>query len=268
MSKHAVSNEIRVIVINRKKDTERRKVMSERLDALGLEHEFLEAVDGHSFEAHAAPEYDGKKRRRYFGRDLTAGEIGCLLSHRAVCQKMVDENIPLALVLEDDTYFKEDLPAVLEALLKTNIAWDMVRFLNWDKIFKGPHRILSSLVGDYKLARVQATPGGAYAYVLTRHSAEVMLRFTKKNWLPIDALQGRCWETGLNILVTKPTPAFADFDVPSTIGDGRFDKKITATGLTRVLFPIFRFCFKFGSGFAKRRYFKSTEMLDKQGKGI
>ncbi|MFT6556165.1 MAG: glycosyl transferase family 25 [Sneathiella sp.] len=255
MMNNALSDKIRVIVINRAKDVDRRKVMTERLNALGLRHEFFEAVDGHSFNAHEAPEYDGRKRRLHFGRDLSSGEIGCLLSHRGVCQKMVAEDIPLALVLEDDTFFKPDFPQVLESLLATDVAWDMIRFLNWDKIFRGAHRVLGPLNPGYELARIQATPGGAYAYLLTRHAAEEMVRHTERNWLPIDSLQGRGWQTGLNVLVTKPSPVAADFDVPSTIGEGRFEKKATVTGLTRLVFPLFRFWFKCENGLGKRFHY-------------
>ena len=264
MQRHPVSHKIRIFVINRKKDADRRADMSERLNALGLAHEFFEAVDGHNMDALEAPEYDGPKRRLYFGRDLSVGEIGCLLSHRAVYKKIVDEQIPLTLILEDDTHFKPEFPDVLQAIIETAGKWDMVRFLDRQKIFKAPHRILKQLNEKYALARVRGVPGGAYAYLLTSHAADTLLSKTQKNSVQIDIVHGRHWETGLNALVTKPSPVSPDFDIPSTIGDSRFDKEITVTGLTRLIFPIFRFCFKINSSLRSRAYFAKMQQADRQ----
>ena len=262
MQIHPVSHQVRVFVINRAKDADRRADMSKRLEALGLAHQFFEAVDGHNMDAYAAPEYDGVTRRRYFGRDLSVGEIGCMLSHRAVYKKIVDEQIPLTLILEDDTHFKPEFSDILQEIVATAGQWDMVRFLDRKKIFKGPHRLLHKLSGDYALARVRGVPGGAYAYLLTQNAAETLLSKTQKNSVQIDIIHGRHWETGLNTIVTKPSPVSPDFEIPSTIGETRFDKKITVSGLTRVLFPFFRFCFKINTSLQSRRYYAKMRKSD------
>lgn len=262
MSKNVIADQIRILVINREKDVARRAAMTERLNAIGLSHEFFSAIDGHTFDTLKAPEYDGEKRRRFFGRDLSPGEIGCLLSHRGIAQKMVAEDIPLVLVLEDDTFLAPDLPDVLTSLLDGDREWDMIRFVNWEKVFKGPHRIIGPLTPKYELTSVLATPGGAYGYLLTRHAAEVIVEHTEKNWLPIDALFGRCWDTGLDIFLTKPSPVVADFDVPSTIGDDRFDKSFKASPFTKFKYKFFRLWYKLTSGLSKRRHFARTKARD------
>lgn len=45
---------------------------------------------------------------------LTKGEIGCALSHISIYKKMIDENIPLALVLEDDAVLLAGVNAVIK----------------------------------------------------------------------------------------------------------------------------------------------------------
>lgn len=262
MSNHPVSGKLQIFVINRDKDAERRIDMSKRLGALGLEFEFFQAVDGHKIDAYSVPEYDGEKRRLYFGRDLSVGEIGCLLSHRAVYKKIVEEKIPLTLILEDDTHFKQDFPDLLEEILKTTGRWDLIRFLDRQKIFKAPHRILKQLTNTYSLARVRGVPGGAYAYLVTENAAAVLLEKTKKNSVQIDIVHGRHWETGLNALVTKPSPVSPDLQIPSTIGETRFDKEVTVSGLTRLLFPFFRFCFKINSSLRARIYYMKKHRED------
>ncbi|MBE7638252.1 hypothetical protein GUA87_15450 [Sneathiella sp. P13V-1] len=264
MQKHPVSDQLQIFVINRKKDAERRANMSKRLGDLGLEFEFFEAVDGHQIDAYSVPEYDGEKRRLYFGRDLSIGEIGCILSHRAIYRKITDERIPLTLILEDDTHFKEDFPDVLEALVRESKKWDMIRFLDRKKIFKAPYRILKQLTETYSLARVRGIPGGAYAYLVTSRAAEVLYNNTKRNSVQIDIIHGRHWETGLDVLVTKPSPVSPDLEIPSTIGETRFDKEITVSGFKRLIFPVFRFCFKVNSSIRSRWYFAKKKQADRR----
>lgn len=245
-------NSLPTYIINRKKDAERRQVMSDRLEDMGLNYKFFEAVDGHAFNAHESELYDGGRRRRYFGRDLTVGEIGCLLSHRAIYEMMVEKKTSRALILEDDTIFDTDFPVVLQAVLNISVEWDLVRFLNSKKILKSSHRVINKDVGGYALYQIQATPGGAFAYILTLKAAKELLLHTQKNWLPIDIWHGWVWKTNLKVLSMLPSPVRADFDISSTIGDLRFDKTIQTKGFERVVFPFHRFWFKIYSSVCKR----------------
>ena len=67
--------------------------MTERLNPLGVNYSFIEAVNGSALDLKTLPVYDGARRRMLFGRDMSKGELGCLLSHRAIYQKIVDEKI-------------------------------------------------------------------------------------------------------------------------------------------------------------------------------
>ena len=61
---------------------------------------------------------------------LTAGELGCALSHLRIYKKMIDEKIETALILEDDCEllpaFKDILPEILIHVKK----WDIVQILH------------------------------------------------------------------------------------------------------------------------------------------
>lgn len=262
MKQSPTAESLPIFIINRAKDTTRRQAMSERLDLLGLKYQFFEAVDGHSFDAHNVPEYDGNRRRQYFGRDLTSGEIGCLLSHRAIYKMMIEENVEHALVLEDDTIFQPNFPEVLSTVLEGDLQWDILRFLNATKILQSPHRLLNSLPSGHNLYSIQATPGGAYAYILSKHAAKRLLEHTERNWLPIDMMHGWCWRTKLRVVTMLPSPVVADYDVESTIGEQRFDKTLHVSGGVKLLFPLYRRWFKFSSGVGKRYAYR---ILSKKG---
>jgi len=45
---------------------------------------------------------------------ITPGQVGCALSHVSVYRRMIDGNVPVALVLEDDIDMDPGFPAVLE----------------------------------------------------------------------------------------------------------------------------------------------------------
>ncbi len=255
-----------IYIINMVKDVDRKNSMIDRLNKLNIDAEFIEAVDGRKMtEAEISNIYDSKKRKRYFGRDLTKGEIGCLLSHRKIYSKMVDENIDIAVILEDDVIFEPDFKEALEAICSSNIKWDVIRFLGSEKIYKRGCRKITNLGNTrYKFARLPTTPGGAHGYIITLKAAKVMLSHMQKNWIPIDTLQGRCWETKLETLVLYPAPLYPNPDEESVIGnDERFDKTIKLKGVDRMIYPFTRLWFKLCENIGKRKVYFGSWFKDK-----
>ncbi|PHQ69030.1 MAG: hypothetical protein COB93_09075 [Sneathiella sp.] len=253
-----------VFVINRPKDADRRTDMEERLGRVGVFPEFFDAVDGYALDINTLPDYDREKRRRYFGKDLGHGEIGCLLSHRSLYQKMVDENIERAVILEDDVFLDRSFRQVLEDIQRVDLNWDVIRFVGHGKVFDVGYRRLASLSSPYWLTRVPTSPSGAYAYMLTQNAAKTFLRFMQKNWVPVDIVHSRAWETGLETLLVHPSPVTPDLVSPSTIGDARFDKSPAISGLTKFLHPFYRFWYKLSNGAGKRLLYILTGPKDRK----
>src|SRR4051812_39632643 len=117
-----------VFVINLELSADRRANMSALLEPLHINYSFFKAVNGHALDIDSLPAYAKTRRRLAFGRDLTKGEIGCLLSHRAVYQHMVDNNIDRALVLEDDVEIEPNFPQIIEEIIQSPVQWDVIRF--------------------------------------------------------------------------------------------------------------------------------------------
>lgn len=253
-------------VINLPKDQKRRDMMQKRLDEAGVPYEFFEAVNGYELGPDDMGFYDSKKRCRYFGRDLMPGELGCLLSHYKIYEKMDKENIPYAVVLEDDVIFEEDFDEVLQALLDSDVEWDVIRFLGSKKIYRRGCRKIAPLTGRYGLARLPTAPGGAHGYLLSLNAARTMLSHMQRNWLPIDTLQGRTWETGLETLVVYPAPLYPDAGAGSTIGDERFDKTVKLQGWEKMLFPVFRAWFRLTETLGKKYVYWSAWPRDSRRK--
>ncbi|GJL85990.1 MAG: glycosyl transferase [Micavibrio sp.] len=239
---------IPVFVINMPRSTERRKSAEERLKAARLDYHFIEGVDGKALDFDH-PHYDRNKRLRYFGRDLLEAEIGCLLSHRKIYQKMIEENIEQALIFEDDVILKEkNFTELLDSIMNSKTSWDIIRFI----VPKRSHKIVTQITPEYSLGRVYGTQGGAFGYMITLKAAKKMVEHTERFWLPIDTIHGRTWETGLDVKYLLPCPITTDEEIPSTIGDKRFDKTIQLQNRQKALYPFFRAWHKLNDNIGKR----------------
>ena len=100
---------IPVFVISLPDCHDRRARISAALDGLGLPFGFSDAVDGREG---LPPEYQSlidRAATRKKGRILTDAEFACALSHINVYRRIVADEIPYALVLEDDAVPQPDL---------------------------------------------------------------------------------------------------------------------------------------------------------------
>ena len=105
---------IPVFVISLADSIDRRNSITKYLDIHGILFEFVDAVDGRKG---LPTEYEnqidrGKSLCR--GRKLSDTEFACALSHMKVYQKIVSNNIPWTLILEDDALPQFDLVPYLE----------------------------------------------------------------------------------------------------------------------------------------------------------
>ncbi|MGB0919685.1 MAG: glycosyltransferase family 25 protein [Alphaproteobacteria bacterium] len=243
----------RTFVISLPEATERQAYIREHLGALGLPFEFFEAVDGRGFDVPNHPAYDATRRRRWFGRDLKPGELGCFLSHRGIYEKMVRDDIPMAFIVEDDVILQDTTFALLADLQRVKTSFDIVRFLGTPKHHTARQKILEELpTKPYTLNRLYGMPGGAYAYVITQGGARKMLSAMDRTAFPIDTLMGREWVHGARGLIVMPSPAYADMKTASYIGEARFDKdELDVTGLAHAFYPLTRAVYKMREGIMK-----------------
>jgi glycosyl transferase family 25 len=84
-----------------KSSTARRQQIDARLQNLGIDYHFFDAIDGHLLSAKEL-ERLAPPSSLLFDRSLTSGEIGCATSHFAVIRQFVGEEYDFACVLEDD----------------------------------------------------------------------------------------------------------------------------------------------------------------------
>jgi len=165
---------MKVFAINLPQRKDRKTHITNECAQHGIDVEIIEAVNGKNLseEELQTQVYD------WPACYLTQGEIGCALSHLAVYQRMIDEQHPVALVLEDDAVFDESINEVLQAIeaLETHNTQPQVYLLTpsdyYFDSFKKPltaHHTLNKIADAYL----------ASSYVLNLAAAKALHTFQK-----------------------------------------------------------------------------------------
>lgn len=172
---------MKIFVISMEKSKERRAIIAERLNQLGLSFEFYDAIDGHSLT-----ESEIILSTREPNYAIERGEVGCSLSHLSVYAKMVALNISSALIIEDDAILSQELPCVLEQLEKRAYDKPLITLLTQtDQFIASP---LLQLGNTYCVHRfIEGT--GAYGYIINNKAAKKLINFLYPVWLVSDRWQ-------------------------------------------------------------------------------
>lgn len=169
-------------VINLDSSFERYESTVKQLKQLGLTAERFSAVYGKNLTAEQVEAcYDRHLNKSLFRRPLSPGEIGCYLSHRALWQRMVDENIAVAIVLEDDIEVEPGFPDVL-ALVERLQQWDMIK-LSDNRNGQGYQSL--PLTADYRLVNFRKVPNCTTGYAISLQGAKKLLA-RPKIFRPVD----------------------------------------------------------------------------------
>lgn len=254
---------IPVFVISLPEAYDRRARIEKIFADLNLDFEFIDAVDGRQFDVINHPLYNANKRLAFYGRHLNGGEIGCLLSHKKIYQKIVDENIEHALIFEDDVILRENFLPVLQKILTLDIPFDAIRFFGSPKLERIKARNICNIDDTHNLVRHTGMPGGAHATLMTKSGAQKLLKHLDKTAYPIDALMGRNWLTGLNWYTVRPGLAAQDLSFDSAIGDGRFLPDLDVKGAAKILYPLTRGWFKLSENACKKYWYYKNYLKDK-----
>lgn len=159
-------------IVNLPKDKKRKEYIIDIVDKYPiLDYEFVDAVYGKELSIDETNSlFDTSTAYKRYGRNLNPGEIGCTLSHFKCYRKLVDENIPYALILEDDITIIRDFSLIddIARSLPCNQPW--VLFLSADYWFTR-RKIFNS---ELSIASVYDAVG-TYAYIINRCGAELLL---------------------------------------------------------------------------------------------
>lgn len=211
-------------VINLERDSERRDYMRTQLSTLGITAEFVPAVDGRKMDASGWKTYDRNKTLRIYGVEMMATEIGCYLSHFNIYERMIRENIPVALIMEDDIVCTPSLPTIIEDLIAgPNPEWLVVRFESQRGRVREPKKpefkgISVKKLRGGELYRLGTHVLGFGAYLIRKEGAQRMLEYGNPIFMPVDQTMDRYHENGIAPYIVRPLPVYQKPEMESRIG--------------------------------------------------
>lgn len=249
---------MKIFVINLESEQSRMQKIKQQLDSLGLEFERFPAVMGRELTQSQISElYDPQKAVQELGRELRLAEIGCSASHMAIYRKIVDENIPISLIIEDDAIISPQIKALLTeiegATTKTNweylslnytlFDWKTLRdfrvyaYQNFFQKYKFFQAIIHWSWGlfyavlDWLLLMMAKVRGGGFmhipaykpmyltgGYLITLQGAKKLLNIHTKLFLPADVfVEYARKRAGLKFYVQVPMLIRQDANLESSV---------------------------------------------------
>jgi len=195
---------MKVFVINLRADKEKKNRMIKILSKFSFKYNFIEAFDGKKISIKKFYGYNDFKRKLFFGRSLLPKELGILESHKKILQIIVKKNIRQALIFEDDISFNDKFEKYLNLIIKNDYPWELVRFLESEKLNMAFGKKVVKLDDNVSLKRFPKLYGGAHAYLINNSGARKILEQIKNFYYPIDLIMAETWKKNLNSLVCNP----------------------------------------------------------------
>lgn len=218
-------------VISLPRDEERRAHMQAQLSTLALSAEFIPAVDGRTLGGAELAAYDRQRALQVYGVEMMPTEIGCFLSHYRLYERMLREDLDVALIMEDDLEIKPEFPAILADLLADPAPpWLVVRFESQRGRVREPRtrkdrgttvRQLSA--GE--LVKLNIHVLGLGAYLIRSEGAQRMVAYGRQIFMPIDQAMDRFWESGIEPYVVRPMQVRQRPDLVSRIGTRAYERR-------------------------------------------
>ena len=210
---------MKTYVVSLVRETQRRATIAERLRALDIPFEFFDAVDG----ATAQPDksvYDPDRMITWNRKPLTAGQIGCYMSHYRVWQQLATSDDNFALILEDDTIPLPSLNTLLDSINRLPKNWEVVLLsdsipsINKHSLMASRNILTANISIDHYIRPGVFTS----AYLLHKRGAARLVQNSLPMRGPVDAWNSHSWRDGLVIHRSTPIVAIHSSDHGSTTG--------------------------------------------------
>ena len=202
-----------IFLINLETDTDRLLRMGREFKRIGLAYERISAIHGKQMPEYLKP-YFFDREGSVVG-NLKQGEVGCYASHLHIHHEILRRRLDWALVLEDDLYISDELPVIIDHILKLPRDWDIIRLSNEAK--KSFVKV-GKLTDTHTLVKYSRIPNNTGAYLISAEGAAKFIQLNEPRRFPLDVDLRRGWQFGLRTFGVLPAP------VHSNIGESRIDR--------------------------------------------
>lgn len=161
-------------VVNLPQSKGRREYIGGHLQALGLPHEIVPAVDGRLLPPEELAElYDPVRTKACIRREMALGEVGCALSHLRLYQRMLDEGIDMAVIVEDDAVVDPGFPELLAARERWPADWEVLLLYHGQSQISWWHR--QAATPRFRIGRFAKLGWGTVGYAIKQSAARRIL---------------------------------------------------------------------------------------------
>ncbi|WHP79154.1 glycosyltransferase family 25 protein [Edwardsiella anguillarum] len=160
---------MRVFIINLKSDIQKKNEIIQQCKRLKIKFEIIDAVCGINLTDSDLDSLINTDARYYLSR----GEMGCALSHNALYRRIIAEQLPFALILEDDAILHNDTAHVIALIEKRISKEDNIALLLYKTKFIYKNKMIA-LSDDYIFYESNA-PTLTHGYVITNKAARTLL---------------------------------------------------------------------------------------------
>jgi glycosyl transferase, family 25 len=143
---------LKTFLINLDRRPDRLTFVKQQLENLDIAFERVNAIDGSCLTDEQKAFLNQQRFALECKRKVVNGEIGCALSHQAVWQRMVAENIPYALILEDDVQLKPELASLL-ADVRNYESFDFLNLALKKPFYDVDAVVVNSFVNKHQIMR-------------------------------------------------------------------------------------------------------------------
>ncbi len=190
-------------LINLERAPDRRALMADRFQAIGLDHDVVKAVDGKLLQF-PAPEVSELAFKLLHGRRIIPAEVGCYLSHIECARQFLASDADYALIVEDDVTFEPDFVEAIDLACAQGKHWDLLRLTTVNREGGVKFKPLSA---TRWLAVALTRKKGSGAYIVNRRAATWMIESLLPMRLSYDIAYDLEYLSGLRACWVLPQPA-------------------------------------------------------------
>lgn len=202
----------KIFIINLDRSVERyQSALAQLAKWPGLPIERVSAADGRVMsDAEIAHYYSLRLNQQRYHKLLKAGEKGCFISHIRCWQRIVEQQLDFALILEDDFLVNGDLAALLQDVAKLPAGWQLLKLAMPNKQQK---IIATEPAGQFKRVFFAKNPVSTVAQLVSADGARQLLAAAVPFYRPVDVALQHTWELGIRAeamwpLIFKPDLSF------------------------------------------------------------
>jgi len=185
---------MKTFIINLDKDTYKKIIIEDLCKKHALDYEFITAIYGFQLKDDYIHSITNKQESiTKIRRELSKGEIGCTLSHLQIFNKIINNNLEYALILEDDAYFDEKLLFFLNNFNGFLEDWDCILlgyYIGKDDLHYKIKFMDEIKSGNFIYRKSLDLLHGTHGYIVSKKGAEKLLKYNSKITLPIDSYTG------------------------------------------------------------------------------